>query len=53
MLAKCMIKSNINLGPDCENNNLTIELYSLATPRENKAAGEIGEILNYKSKTDL
>lgn len=46
MLAKCIIKSNINLIPDYFNNTLTIELYSLATPRENKAVIEICDILN-------
>jgi hypothetical protein len=46
MLAKSIIKSNINLVPNYEDNTLTIELYSLATPRDNKAAKEICNILN-------
>lgn len=46
MLAKSIIKSNINLIPDYENKTLTIELYSLATPRDNKAAKGICDVLN-------
>ncbi|MDO9614883.1 MAG: hypothetical protein Q7J86_10220 [Bacteroidota bacterium] len=46
MLAKSIIKTNINLIPDYENNSLTVELYSLSTPRENRATKEMCDILN-------
>jgi hypothetical protein len=46
MLAKNIIKTNINLIPNYENKTLTVELYSLSTPRENAAAKEICDILN-------
>jgi hypothetical protein len=46
MLAKNIIKSNINLLPDYKNNTLTVELYSLSTPRENHAAKNICKILS-------
>jgi Skp family chaperone for outer membrane proteins len=46
MLAKSIIKSNINLKPDYNENTLTIELFSLSTPRENKVVENICEILN-------
>jgi len=51
MLAKSIIKSNINLLPNYENNTLTVEIYSLATPRENKAVKEICAILNQQNET--
>ena len=35
-----------NLIPNYENKTLTVELYSLSTPRENAAAKEICDILN-------
>ena len=46
MLAKSIIKTNINLIPNYQNNTLTVELYSLSTPRENIAANEMCNILN-------
>lgn len=46
MLAKSIIKSNINLIPDYNQNTLTIELFSLSTPRENKVVENICKILN-------
>lgn len=46
MLVKCIIKSNINLIPDYDKNTLTIELFSLSTPRENAAVKNICNILN-------
>ena len=51
MLAKSIIKSNINLLPNYENNTLTVEIYFLATPRENKAVKEICAILNQQNET--
>jgi hypothetical protein len=50
MLAKTIIKSNINLIPDYQNNTLTVEIYSLSTPRENKAVNEICTILNKQNE---
>ena len=46
MLAKSIIKSNINLIPCYKSNTLTVELYSLSTPRENHAAIEMCQLLN-------
>ena len=46
MLAKSIIKTNINLIPNYESNTLTVELYSLSTTRENIAAKEMCNILN-------
>lgn len=46
MLAKSIIKTNINLIPDYENNTLTVELYSLSTPKENIVAKQMCDILN-------
>ena len=46
MLAKSIIKSNIDLVPDYENKTLTVELYSLSSPRENEAVKNVCEILN-------
>jgi len=46
MLVKNIIKSNINLIPDYTNNTLSVELYSLSTPRENKAVQKICSVLN-------
>lgn len=46
MLAKSIIKSNINLIPCYKNNTLTIELYSLSSPRENHAATKVCQLLN-------
>lgn len=46
MLVKNIIKSNINMIPDYNENTLTIELFSLSTPRENNAVKNICKILN-------
>jgi hypothetical protein len=46
MLVKSIIKSNINLIPDYYDNTLTVELFSLSTPRENNAVENICKILN-------
>lgn len=46
MLAKEIIKSDADLKPDYSNNTLTIRLHSLSTPRANKAAESLCEILN-------
>jgi len=46
MLVKSIIKSNINLIPNYNDNTLTIELFSLSTPRENNAVKNICKILN-------
>ncbi len=46
MLARCIIKSNLNLIADYNKNTLTIELFSLSTPRENMAVKNICNILN-------
>lgn len=46
MLTKSIIKSNIDLIPCYKTNTLTIKLYALSTPRENKAANKICTILN-------
>ncbi len=51
MLAKSIIKSNINLVPDYNNKTLSVELYSLSTPRENKAVQKIFAILNKQNTT--
>ncbi|MCK5539187.1 MAG: hypothetical protein KAI79_20360, partial [Bacteroidales bacterium] len=45
-LAKNIIKTKANIIPDYNNNTLTVELYSLATPRDNKAVINICKILN-------
>ena len=46
MLVKSIIQSNINLIPDYSENILTVELFSLSTPRENDAVENICKILN-------
>lgn len=46
MLVKNIIKSNINLIPNYDENTLTVELFSLSTPRENFAVEKICKILN-------
>lgn len=51
MLVKSIIKSNINLIPNYTDNTLTIELYALSTPRENKAVEKICDILNKQNYT--
>jgi hypothetical protein len=45
-LTKSLIASKANIIPDYENKTLTVELYSLANPRDNKAAMEICKTLN-------
>ena len=49
-LTKSLITSKANIIPDYENETLTVELYSLSNPRDNKAAIEICKTLN-DSKT--
>jgi hypothetical protein len=46
MLVKEIIKSDADLKPDYDNHTLTIRLHSLSTPRANKAAESLCEILN-------
>ncbi|MBL7094657.1 hypothetical protein ISS22_11880 [candidate division KSB1 bacterium] len=45
-LTKSLIASKANIIPDYEKKTLTVELYSLSNPRDNKAAIEICETLN-------
>lgn len=45
-LTKSLIKTKANIIPDYKNETLTIELYSLSNPRDNKAAIEICQTLN-------
>ncbi len=45
-LTKSLIKTKADVIPNYQNNTLTIALYSLASPRDNKAAEEICETLN-------
>ncbi len=45
-LTKSLIKTKANIIPDYMKETLTIELYSLSTPRDNKAALEICQTLN-------
>ena len=45
-LTKSLIKTKANIIPDYKNGTLTIELYSLSNPRDNKAAQEICQTLN-------
>jgi hypothetical protein len=45
-LAKSLIQTNVNIIPDEENKILTIELYSLSTPRDNLAAQNVCQFLN-------
>ena len=45
-LVKNLIKTRGNIIPDYKNKTLTIELYSLATPRDNKALQRVCELLN-------
>jgi len=45
-LTKSLINTNVNIIPDENNKILTIELYSLATPRDNLAAQKICQLLN-------
>jgi len=45
-LTKSLIKTKTNIIPDYNKETLTVELYSLSTPRDNKAALEICQTLN-------
>lgn len=45
-LTKSLINSKANIIPDYKNGTLTVELYSLSNPRDNKAAIEICQTLN-------
>jgi len=45
-LTKSLIKAKANIIPDYINGTLTVELFSLSTPRDNIAAKNICEILN-------
>ena len=46
MLVKDIIKSDADLIPDYTNNTLTVVLHTLSTPRANRAAEELCDILN-------
>ena len=41
-----VIKTKANIIPDYKNKTLTVELYSLSNPRDNRAAREICQTLN-------
>lgn len=43
---KKIMKTKVDILPDYESNTLTIALYSLATPRDNKAAKKLCQLLN-------
>ena len=45
-LTKSLIKTKANIIPDYINKILTVELYSLSNPRDNKAAEKICQVLN-------
>lgn len=45
-LTKSLINAKVNIAPDEMNKTLTIELYSLATPRDNLAAENMCQLLN-------
>ena len=45
-LTKSLIKTKANIIPDYKAGTLTVELYSLSNPRDNKAAIDICQILN-------
>lgn len=45
-LTKSLIKTKANIIPDYKDETLTVELYSLSNPRDNKAAIEICQTLN-------
>lgn len=46
MLVKEIIQSDADLMPDYQNNLLTVRLHSLSTPRANRAAEKLCQILN-------
>lgn len=45
-LIKSLIKRKGDIIPDYQNNTLTVRLYTMSTPRENRAIKEMCEILN-------
>jgi len=45
-LTKSLINTNVNIIPNEKDKSLTIELYSLSTPRDNLAAQNICQLLN-------
>ena len=45
-LAKSLINTKANIIPDYNNETLTVELFSLSNPRDNKAAIKICQTLN-------
>lgn len=45
-LTKSLVKTKVNIIPDYINETLTVELFSLSNPRDNKAATQICQILN-------
>jgi hypothetical protein len=45
-LIKSLIKRKGDIIPDYQNNTLTVKLYTMSTPRENKAIEQMCEILN-------
>jgi len=45
-LTKSLINAKVNIIPDQQNKMLTVELFSLATPRDNLAAEKICQLLN-------
>ncbi len=46
MLVKEIIKTDADLIPDYENKSLTVRLHSLSTPRANRAAKKLCDLLN-------
>lgn len=46
MFAKQVIQTKGDITPDYQNQTLTVELYSLATPRDNKEIAKICDLLN-------
>ncbi len=45
-LVRSIINTKANIIPDYKNKTLTVELYSLSTPRDNKAVANILDLLN-------
>jgi hypothetical protein len=45
-LIKSLIKRKGDIIPDYQNNTLTVRLYTMSTPRENRAIEQMCEILN-------
>ena len=45
-LVKTLIKTKVDILPDYKNNTLTVQLYSLATPRDNEAVKKVCHVLN-------